>query len=354
VIDIFPSGARALRRAGGREWLSALAALPPSIAVALAALAALPGRGVAQPAPPPSPPVDEMTVIGRYPGPPMWKVTAGAHSLWIFGSLSPLPKGLVWDSDNVERLIERSQTVIGPMRISAFTLNPFKVIGLIRQARRLSKNPDDAELADMLPPELYARYRALHERYTPRDKKSDEMRPTLAALRLYGAALDDAGLTNDEQVGDEIRRLARRSDAERSRPTVEADPEAVLDSLGEISPADEIECFGTVMASIETDLDAMKARANAWALGDVEALSRFDYPDAQGDCLAVLFTVGGFQKLRADLYAEWLREADAALAMHETAFATLPLRELFAADGLLAQLAAKGYTITRPSTVTNQ
>lgn len=310
-------------------------------------------RGHAQPAVP-SPPLDEITVIGRYPGPALWKAASGDHTLWIFGSLSPLPKGLDWDWQNVERVIARSQTVIGPMRISAFTANPFKVIGLIRQARRLSKNPGDAGLADVLRPDLYARYRALHERYTPRDKKSGEMRPALAALRLYGAALDDAGLTSDEQVSDEIRRLARRSNADRSRPTVDADPKSMLDSLAEISPADEIRCFATVMASIETDLEAMKVRANAWARGDVAALASFDYPDAQGDCLAVLFTVGGFRDLRSDLYATWLREAESALALHEAAFATLPLRELFAADGLLAQLAAKGYTITVPSTVTSQ
>ena len=102
------------------------------------------------------------------------------------------------------------------------------------------------------------------------------------------------------------------------------------------------------MTSIETDLEGMKERANAWATGDVDALKRFDYPDSQGNCLAMLFSAGGFADLRDELYATWLSEAEHALATYDTSFSVLPMRELVAADGLLAQLAARGYTVTAP------
>ena len=48
--------------------------------------------------------IEQITVIGRYPGPPLWKVTRGEHTLWIFGDLSPVPKGLDWDPRNAERV----------------------------------------------------------------------------------------------------------------------------------------------------------------------------------------------------------------------------------------------------------
>ena len=128
----------------------------------------------------------------------------------------------------------------------------------------------------------------------------------------------------------------------------ELEPQAVLADLEEVTPEAELKCFETAVTTIETDLDAMKARANAWALGDVEALRRFDYPDPQGDCLAMLVSAAGLDELRNRVYAQWLVEAEAALAANETSFAVLPMRELFAADGLLAQLAAKGYAITAP------
>ena len=32
-----------------------------------------------------TPTIEETTVIGRYQGPPLWKVTSGNRTLWIFG-----------------------------------------------------------------------------------------------------------------------------------------------------------------------------------------------------------------------------------------------------------------------------
>ena len=154
--------------------------------------------------------IEEITVIGRYPGPPLWKVSSGDNALWIFGDLTPVPKGLSWDPRNAERIVERADGVIRPMRITAPTYNPLKIFRALRTARRLSRNPDDAPLADVLPPDLYARYDALRQRHMPKDTRGDKLRPALAALRLHGAALDDVGLTTDTGVMKTIERLMKR------------------------------------------------------------------------------------------------------------------------------------------------
>jgi uncharacterized protein YbaP (TraB family) len=292
--------------------------------------------------------IEEIKIVGRYPGPPLWKVSSGEHVLWIFGELSPVPKGLEWDPRNAERVLERAETVIGAPRVSATTLNPIRLFRIFRAARRLARTPDDTTLADQLPPELYARYRALHARHMPDDDDEEDLRPALAALRLYGAALDDVGLTTDSNVGKTVRRLMRRSRADEAEIVIETEPETVIEELGKVTREAELTCFATIMTSIETDLQAMKERANAWAIGDVYALRRFDYPDSQGNCLAMLFSAGGLAELRDELYADWLAEAERALANDERSFSVLPMRELVAADGLLAQLAARGYTVTPP------
>lgn len=293
-------------------------------------------------------PIEELTVIGRYPGPPLWKVSAGDHTLFVFGELSPLPKGLDWDPRNAERVLDRAGAVIGAPRVSAATLNPIRLFKLFRAARRLARNPKGTTLADQLPADLHARYAALSARYRSDGDDDGELRPALAALRLYGAALDDVGLTTDTRVGKTINRLMRRSRAEEAEILVETEPEIVLDELAEVTREAELACFASIMTSIETDLAAMKERANAWALGDVAALERFDYPDAQGDCLAMVLSADGLAEMRDELYANWLTEAERALAAHATSFSVLPMRELVAADGLLAQLAARGYTVTAP------
>ena len=291
--------------------------------------------------------IEEITVIGRYPGPPLWKVTSGERTLWIFGELTPVPKGLEWDPRNAQRVLEHADAVIGAPRISAPTFNPFRIFRLLRDVRRLTRLGDGTTLADVLPPDLNARYAVLRARYLPNDKR-DDLRPALAVLRLYGAALGDVGLTMDNHVDSKLKRLMRRSQAEESAAKIKTEPEVVVEALGKITREAELACFTAVLTSIETDLEGMKERANAWAAGNVAALRRFDYPDSQGNCLAMLFSSSGVANLRDELYAMWLAEAERALATRQTTFSVLPMRELIAADGLLAQLAARGYTVTAP------
>jgi uncharacterized protein YbaP (TraB family) len=292
--------------------------------------------------------IEEITVIGRYPGPPLWKVMSGDHTLWIFGDLTPVPKGLTWDPRNAERVVERAHAVIGPMRVRAPTYNPVKIFRALRTVRRLARNPDGATLADVLPPNLYARFDALRDRHMPGDERVERLRPALAVLRLHAAALDDTGLTTSTGVMKTIERLMKRSDAEEADANVETEAATVLSDIEKVTREAELTCFATVLTTLETDLDGMKERAEAWAVGDVDALQRFDYPDAQGDCVEMLFSSSGLKDLGDELFATWLREAERALAMHGTSFSVLPMRELVAADGLLAQLAARGYTVTAP------
>jgi len=292
--------------------------------------------------------IEEITVIGRYPGPPLWRVSSGEHVLWIFGDLTPVPKGLSWDPRNAERVLARADGVIGPMRIRAPTYNPIKIFRALRAARRLTRNPDGMTLADVVPPDLYARYDALRRRHAPDDERGEELRPALAVLRLHGAALDDVGLTTNTGVMKTVERLMKRSDAEDAQPRVETEASTVLAELAKVTREAELNCFATVLTTLETDLAGMKERAEAWATGDVDALQRFDYPDPQGDCVEMLFSAGGLRDLGDELFATWLREAEHALATYDTTFAVLPMRELVAADGLLAQLAARGYTVTPP------
>jgi uncharacterized protein YbaP (TraB family) len=293
------------------------------------------------------PTIEEITVVGRYPGPPLWRVSSGQRVLWIFGDLSPVPKGLDWDPRNAERVLDRANAVVGGPRVSAATLNPVRLFRLYRSARRLARNPQGATLADRMPPELYARYAALRARHLPKDD-DEELRPALAALRLLGAALDDAGLTTDSRVGKTIARKMRRSGAEEAEVLVETEPETVLEELSKVPHEAELSCFASILTSIESDLDGMKERANAWAIGDVEALKRFDYPDSEGTCLTALLSAGGLAEMRDELYTKWLAEAEHALATFDTSFSVLPMRQLVAADGALAELAARGYTVTAP------
>ena len=252
--------------------------------------------------------IEEITVVGRYPGPPLWQVTSGERTLWIFGELMPVPKGLDWDPRNAERVLDRAGGVIGGPRVSAMTFNPIRMFRLYRAARRLARLPEGTTLADQMPAELYARYTALRARHLPKDDEDDEdcARPLPRCVSMAPRSTTPASRWTPTSARRLRARCAAR-EADEAEVLVETEPETVLEELAKITPEAEIACFASIMTSIETDLEGMKERANAWAIGDVEALKRFDYPDSQGNCLATLFSVGGLAELRDTVCAVALR-----------------------------------------------
>src|SRR5690242_7710009 len=61
-----------------------------------------------QATPSPTESMDEVVVSGEQPGPGLWKVTKGSHTLWILGTLTPLPQKMTWRSREVERVVAKS------------------------------------------------------------------------------------------------------------------------------------------------------------------------------------------------------------------------------------------------------
>ncbi len=53
-------------------------------------------------------------VSGVQPGPGMWQVrNSQGHTLWILGTVSPLPAKLDWRADEVQAVIASAQEVLG-------------------------------------------------------------------------------------------------------------------------------------------------------------------------------------------------------------------------------------------------
>ena len=292
-------------------------------------------------------PPEELTVTGRYPGPPLWRVSSGTHELWIFGTLSVIPKDITWGSVIVERVIARSNEVLEPPGVDAAARNPFRYVGLFFRARKLTRNEDGAPLRDVLPADLYARYATIRDRYDgPRSLEQE--RPAIVAARLYARAIDASGLAFGGKLQSSIERLARGAHVKRTDTEVRADPGDLLDAAQTLSRQAEIDCFATVLAGIENDLPGIAARASAWAVGDIAALRRFDYPDIEGDCLSFAGTSEGLRETLSRAEDAWLDAAQRSLAANGTTFATLSVGELLRGDGPLARLRELGYEVREP------
>ena len=365
-----------MERAFAGRFAIAMATLRRSVTLALAAIAALslattasqashavvPHPSAQPPSAPPSAaasapsvPIDEIVVSGEQPGPGLWKVTRGDHVLWILGTLSPLPKRMTWRSGEVEKIVAQSKEVIGQEQVSA-NVGFFRGITLLPSLLRARYNPDGVVLKDILPPDLYARWLKLKLRYIGNDSGIEKWRPMFAAVRLYQRTVEHSDLTQSNIIWPVINKAAREHNVKVTSLSVKVDvgnPRQTIRDFTQTPRSADIACLAATIERLETDLDNMKLRANAWAVGDVATLERLPAPDQVAKCLEAFTSGPGMQdKLTAGrnrYYDEWLTAADRDLNRNDVTFAMLPMSELLGANGRLAKLQSRGYSVEKPA-----
>ena len=319
-------------------------------------------------APPPAPIVLEKIVVsGEQPGPGMWKVSKGEHVLWIVGTQLPVPKKMTWRAKGVAAIVAQSKEVLGEpsVSISAKKIGYFTSLWLLPSAMESRKNPDGATLKDIVPPEMYRRWEALRARYVGEYNINDEendmerWRPMFAALRLYRRAIDASGMSSTSPVWPVIREAANRHGVKITEVKFEPDivePGAAIREFRASRLAD-LECFSKTIERIETDLTAMRSRANAWAVGDVDALRKLPATDQRAVCETAIRNAPfmktlGAQDLIAQVESMWLNAAESALGKNSVTLAVLPIAQLVSPAGYLAKLRMKGYLISEPDSAT--
>jgi hypothetical protein len=113
-------------------------------------------------------------------------------------------------------------------------------------------------------------------------------------------------------------------------------------------------CFAKTLAQLEGDIDDMRVRANAWAIGDVAAIANLDYAERSQACDSAFLTspVANSQPELKTIVerarANWLASAERALADNATTFSVLGMKEILDPTGLVAALRARGYSVEPP------
>ena len=299
-----------------------------------------------------TPTLDEVLVTGERAGPGMWRITKGDHELWILGVQSPLPKDMNWRSKVVNERIAESQAVLAPPDID-FDVGFFRGLTLLPSLLHARKDPEGLTLEQRLPHDLYMRWLALRVKYL--GGSDEHLRPLVAAHDLYTHAVSASGLSDDDQVWDRVKQAAHHAGVPILPVTLKlplTDPKGAINALEKLPPAAEIGCLDTTMTRLETDLQAMKQRANAWSLGDIAALRALPFKDQDLACFDALASVptlrDRFQDLMERLRANWLAAAERSLSDHRSSFAVLPMTAILREEGVLTALRAKGYGIEEP------
>lgn len=285
--------------------------------------------------------LEEVLVTGEHPGPGLWKVSKGEHVLWILGTHSPLPQRLLWRSEEVEFVMTEAQQVIGNYS-ATFTFqgaNPLQTKG--KSLRSLLKYKD------------YAEWQKLKKLYIGPNKEIDSALPVTAALVLRSSAFERAGLISGDSVWREIYKLANTYHVPVTTQ------HQVNRTLSSIAPDDRdaerrgVAYLVNTMASLETDLTNARVRANAWAIGNVDALRKQAEADRTAADLYAnswpFFSAEEMRDLSKDTDARWLDAAKRALDKNTTTLAALPIFLILKPDGLMAQLESQGFEVEAPT-----
>jgi len=302
--------------------------------------------------------LEEVLVTGQQPGPGLWRVTRAddphGHVLWILGNYSPLPKNMTWRSNELAAVLTASQSVLAPVSVSA-SAGPLGGVTLLPSLIGVRNNPDDKRLQEVVPADLYARWLPLKARYLGSDGRVEAWRPIFAAQELYRAALKKNDLVPYDGVWPAVAKLARKARVPITEPEIELKVEKARATIKEFksTPLSDVECFSRTLQRLETDLDLMRERANAWAAGDVARLRRLAPIERASACIGVVLESSFMQQRGLGDVLErtrnaWVAAAEKSLASNESTVAVLSVDEILKPDGYVAQLKSRGYVVTDP------
>ena len=305
--------------------------------------------------------VERVMVTGEQPGPGLWKVTRGANVLWVAGTHAPVPKNLTWKSKRIEDAVKSAQEVLAApsVSVSSSQIGWWTTLSLLPSAFNVPYNPDDKLLKDVVPPTLYARWEVQRDKhlqgYNDTNNEVDRWRPWFAASRLYRSALDKAGLTNTNPMWARVTEVAKQAKVRVTEVKYEPKIQSPRAAVKEYSnkPLNDLPCFEKTLERLETDMDAMRVRANAWARGNVDQIRKLPEADQSIACSSAflnspLAKAVGTVDLRRELDQAWLKEAERALSANRVTVAVLPVTRMVAPEGYLAALKARGYSVEEP------
>jgi uncharacterized protein YbaP (TraB family) len=290
------------------------------------------------------PALDEIVVTAERAGPGMWHVHRGTASMWILGSMSPLPKGITWRSKQVEQVLDSANQVlvqkpfeIGIARILWLLITEHNVL-MVRGGKRLK---------DVLPPDLHARFAVQRAKYTQEPDKWERFRPLIAAAFLQQDAFHQAGLSTRLDLGAAIRALAKKHHVRVEEIKI-AGVSDVLEALKTMAPATENTCVAASLVTIESDLPRLVDRAQAWASGNVERIAKLREPPEVDACRAALDAGVGASELIARMRRTWIDTMEKYMQNGAVTVAVVNIDVLLEPGGLLDELRAKGYEVDAP------
>jgi len=281
--------------------------------------------------------VSELVVQAKTVGPAWWRVSSGASTVWVMGAPSGVPRGVKWNNALLAARLTGARRLIVP---PAYGVGLGDVFGAIALRGKLKTR---APIEASLPADLRARYLADSATLHQAPERYDRWKPAVAGLIMLGDFRKHAGIDENQPLA-AAHGLAGRKGV-RVTPAAAYKAMPFLKTLaGDLTDAVNLACLSDSLQEIEAGSARVQAASQAWARGDVRGALTAERGFER--CLA------SFPEFNAQVRQTMADEAAAISRDLQTpgvSVAVIPLRSLVARDGVLSQLAARGYEVHTPA-----
>ena len=281
--------------------------------------------------------VDDVVVLARRSGAPMWTVTRGDSTLILVGAITGIPRDLEWRPDDLEAAAARSDLILTPQEGRASLSDVLRVIWRMRTIARM---PAGRTSADYLTPEWQARLETLMA-----GERNQDWRTKSLLILGFDLMQDKAGYTGrrgGDDAMDVIRRAARRGRVD-TRPVGTVRGDELIASLIDAPQSAHVPCVEAAIAAAEQGPDAARERAEDWRARRVPEVVASPIDRALNQCWP-----WGDPEIAPQLHQQWAAAIETSLISPGVTMGVAPLRLLAEADGVLDGLEARGFDVVGP------
>ncbi|MBU1540429.1 MAG: TraB/GumN family protein [Alphaproteobacteria bacterium] len=281
--------------------------------------------------------LDDVVILARRSGAPMWTVTRGDSTLILVGAITGIPRDLSWRPDDLEAAAARSQQILTPQVGQASFSDLFRVIWRIRTIARM---PNGQTSADYLTPDWQARLEAVMA-----DERNEDWRTKSLLILGFDLMQDKAGYSRrrgGDDAMDVIRRAARRARVQ-TRPVGTVRGDELIDSLITAPQTAHVACVEAAIAAAELGPDAARDRAEDWRALRVADVVASPIDKALNQCWP-----WGDPEIAPQLRQQWAAAIETAMISPGVTMGVAPIRLLAEEGGVLDALAAGGFEVVGP------
>jgi len=281
--------------------------------------------------------LDEVVVLARQSGAPMWTVTRRDSTLILVGSIRAIPRDVTWRPDALEQAAARADLILLPQEGRASMSD---ILRIIWRARTIGMMPQGQTTADYLTPEYQARLEALMAGERNQDWRRKSLLFTGLDLMQEKAGFR-AGREGEDAV-DVVRRSGRRARVDM-RPVGTVRGDEMVESLINAPQTTHVRCVERAIAAAEAGPESSRDRAMDWRAFRVADAVNSPIEQALNVCWP-----WGDPEFAPQLHQQWAAAVETAMISPGTTMGVAPVRLLAEEGGVLDSLKARGFEIVGP------